>query len=101
MEQSAGSRSQPESDDIYISAVSSVAEEPPAKKVRVVKQCGPTSADVKDTFQPSGSKFLNVWLWKHYKLSPRANCDKWALCALCQKGGETVWIPRSDEKTSD
>ena len=35
-----------------------------------------------------------------YKLSPRANCDKWTLCALCQKGGETVWIPRSDGSTT-
>ena len=54
-------------------------------------------ADVKGTFQLSGPKFL----WKHYnrlyKLSPRAN---WALCALCQKGGETVWIPRSDGSTT-
>ena len=87
MEQSAGPRS--ESDDISVSG----AGEPPAAKK--VKQCGPTSAvlkpaDVKGTFHPSGPKFLNVWLWKHYKLSPRANCDKWALCALCQKEGETV-----------
>ena len=97
MDQFAGSRS--ESDDISVSG----AGEPPAAKK--VKQCGPTSAeqkpaDVKGTFRPSGLKFLNVWLWKHYKLSPRANCDKWALCALCQKGGETVWIPRSDGSTT-
>ena len=92
MDQSAGSRS--ESDDISVSG----AGEPPAAKK--VKQCGPTSAelkpgDVNGTFHPSGPKFLNVWLWKHYKLSPRANCDKWALCALCQK-----WIPRSDGSTT-
>ena len=52
---------------------------------------------------PSGKPSIrgnHVWLWKHYKLSPRANCDKWALCALCQKGGETVWIPRSDGSTT-
>ena len=93
----AGSRS--ESDDISVNG----AGEPPAAKK--VKQCSPTSAelkpaDVKGTFHPSGPKFLNVWLWKHYKLSPCANCDKWALCALCQKGGETVWIPRSDGSTT-
>ena len=97
MEQSAGSRS--ESDDISVSG----AGEPPAAKK--VKQCGPTSAELKPadgkgTFHPSVPKFLNVWLWKHYKLSTRANCDKWALCALCQKGGETVWIPRSDGSTT-
>ena len=96
MEQSAGSTS--ESDDISVSG----AGEPPAAKK--MKQCGPTSAElkpvVKGTFHPSGPKFLNVWLWKHYKLSPRANCDKWALYALCQKGGEPVWIPHSDGSTT-
>ena len=79
MEQSAGSRS--ESDDISVSG----AGEPPAAKK--IKQCGPTSAelkpDVKGTFHPSGPKFLNVWLWKHYKLTPRANCM--GLCVLYVK----------------
>ena len=68
-----------------MTSVSGARERPPAAKK--MKQCGPTSVelkpDVKGTFHPSGPKFLNVWLWKHYKLSPRANCDKWALCALC------------------
>ena len=57
MEQYAGSRS--ESDNISVSG----AGEPPAAKK--VKQCGPTSAelkpaDVKGTFHPSGPKLLNV-----------------------------------------
>ena len=90
MEQSAGSRS--ESDDI---SVSGAGERPPAAKK--MKQCGPTSVelkpDVKSTFHPSGPKFLNVWLWKHYKLSPRANCDKWALCALCLSSTWLFQIP--------
>ena len=58
----------------------------------------PCASAVNGTFHPSGPKFLNVW--KHFKLSPGANCDKWALCAVCQKGGETVWIPRSDGSTT-
>ena len=69
-----------------------------------MKQCGPTGAelkpDVKGTFHPSGPKCLNVnvWLWKHYSsLLALINCEKWA---LCHKGGETIWIPRSDESVT-
>ena len=59
-------------------------------------------ADVKGTFHPSGPKFLNVWLWKHNKLSPRANCDKCMgfVCFMPKGRGETVWIPRSDGSTT-
>ena len=69
-------------------AVSGAGEPPAAKKV---KQCGPTSAelkpaDVKGTFHPSGLRFLNVWLWKHYKLSPRAITVTNGLCVLYAKG---------------
>ena len=68
-------------------SVSGAGEPPAAKKV---KQCGPTSAelkpaDVKGTFHPSGPKFLNVWLWKHYKLSLLALTVTNGLCVLYAK----------------
>ena len=33
----------------------------------------PYASAVNGTFHPSGPKCLNVWLWKHFKLSPRSN----------------------------
>ena len=61
-----------------------VSEEPPALKKRNVLT-KPNDSAAKGAIHPSSSKFINSWLWKHYKLSPRSDCDKWGLCAVCQK----------------
>ena len=50
----------------------SVVRESLLHAAKKVKQCGPTSAelkpaDVKGTFHPSGPKFLNVWQWIYAK----------------------------------
>ena len=58
----------------------------------------------KGAIHPSGSKFINSWLWKHYKLSPHSDCDKCGLCVVCQKAGDTctciTWVSRVDGSTT-
>eukprot|EP00731_Ephydatia_muelleri_P007888 Em0004g226a len=70
------------------------AEEPPALKKR---KSGVLTKPNDSAIHPSGPKFINSWLWKHYKLSPRSDCDKWGLCVVCQKAGEITWVSRVDE----
>eukprot|EP00731_Ephydatia_muelleri_P032516 Em0024g60a len=53
------------------------AEEPPAlKKRKSGVLTKPNDSAAKGAIHPSGPKFINSWLWKHYKLSPRSDCDK-------------------------
>ena len=66
-----------------------VSEEPPAlKKRKSGVLTKPNDSAAKGAIHPSGPKFINSWLWKHYKLSPRSDCDKWGLCVVCQKAGD-------------
>ncbi|KAL5486605.1 hypothetical protein EMCRGX_G019107 [Ephydatia muelleri] len=42
---------------------------------------------------PSGPKFINSWLWKHYKLSPRSDCDKaWKAMTGCDSYVKDGWV---------
>ena len=77
-----------------------VLEEPPAlkKKSSVLTKSNDSAA--KGAIHPSGSKFINSRLWKHYKLSPRSDCDKWGLCVVCQKAGDITWVSRVDGSTT-
>ena len=77
-----------------------VTEPPASKKSKSCETCKPQDSAAKGAVHPSGPKFTNAWLWKHYKLSPRSDCDKWGLCVVCQKAGEITWVPRVDGSTT-
>ena len=63
--------------------LSEVSEEPPALKTGVLTK-------------PNDSTAKGASHRKHYKLSPRSDCDKWGLCAVCQKSGDITCISRVD-----
>ena len=70
-------------------------------KVRAAKHASlMQDSAAKGVVHPSGPKFTNTWLWKHYKLSPHFDCDKWGLCIVCQKAGEITWLPHVDGSTT-
>ena len=48
-----------------------VSEEPPAlKKRKSGVLTKPNDSAAKGAIHPSGSKFINSWLWKHYNCHP-------------------------------
>ena len=78
-----------------------VSEEPPAlkkRKSRVLTK--PNDSAAKGAIHPSSPKFINSWLWKHYKLSPHSDCDKWGLCVVYQKAGDITWVSHVDGSTT-
>lgn len=80
-------------DEAVDEAVEKAVVEPSVK--RSVK---PEDAVVKFAFHLTGSKFVNTWLWSHFKLSHRH--EKWALCAICEKAQRIMWVPCVDGSTS-
>ena len=60
----------------------------------------PNDSAAKGAIHPSGPKFINSWLWKHYKLSPHSDCNKWGLCVVYQKAGDITWVSHVDGSTT-
>ena len=77
-------------------AVDKAVVEPSVK--RKTAEVKPEDAVAKFAFHPTGPKFVNTWLWSHFKLSRRH--EKWALCAICEKAQRIMWVPRVDSSTS-
>ena len=67
-------------------------------KRRKTAEVKPEDAVAKFAFHPTGPKFVNAWLWSHFKLSRRH--EQWALCAICEKTQRIMWVPRVDGSTS-
>ena len=61
----------------------------PTLKKRKFTDMKTEDADAKFAFHPTGTKFVNTWLWNHFKLSRRH--EKWALCVLCEKAQVIMW----------
>ena len=84
-------------DEAVDEAVDKAVVEPSVKRRKTTK-VKPEDAVVKFAFHPTGPKFVNKWLWSHFKLSRRH--EKWALCAICEKAERIVRVPRVDGSTS-
>ena len=70
---------------------------PVSKKLKLDKL---SDSCVKCAYHPSGSKFRNTKLWKHFKLARAAQFNEWSLCALCGQEKRITWISRVDGSTS-
>lgn len=74
-----------------------MVDTPVCKKQKLNK---PPDSCVKSAYHPSGSKFLNVKLWKHFKLARASQFNEWSLCTLCEQENRITWISRVDGATS-
>ena len=73
------------------------------KKTDPSAKLSPPDSYSKNAFHPSGSKFHNAKLWKHYKLARSSELktfNNWALCALCEQNMKIIWISRADGSTT-
>ena len=86
-----------EHDDIEVTSDTTIAVAPVKKKLKLDK---PPHSCVKTAYHPSGPKFLNTKLWKHFKLARAAQYNEWSLCALCEKEKRITWVSRVDGSTS-